>query len=111
MRCASKLPSDLPQLFTAWPTPYERSDAPCQEQPSPHGWRTNMPESPTGLIVAGVDGSAAAHCTARWAARDAERRNATLRLVHAVLPPPTGGYLEPTLSPTLVTERLRTKAN
>ena len=70
-----------------------------------------MPESPTGLIVAGVDGSAAAHCAARWAARDAERRNATLRLVHAVLPPPTGGYLEPTLSPTLVTERLRTTAN
>jgi nucleotide-binding universal stress UspA family protein len=70
-----------------------------------------VPESPTGLIVAGIDGSASAHCAARWAARDAERRNATLRLVHAVAVPPAGGYLEPTLSRTLVTERLRSRAN
>ena len=69
-----------------------------------------MPESPTGLIVAGVDGSASAHCAARWAARDAERRNATLRLVHAVSAP-AGGYLEPTLSRTVVTERLTSRAN
>lgn len=52
-----------------------------------------MPESPTGLIVAGIDGSAAAHCAARWAARDAERRNAILRLVHTVFARPNGGVL------------------
>ncbi len=70
-----------------------------------------MPESPTGLIVAGIDGSVSAHGAARWAARDAERRNATLRLVHAVSVPAAGGYLEPTLSRAVVREHLRSKAN
>ncbi len=39
-------------------------------------------------VTAGVDGSAAALAACEWAAREAERRGASLRLVHAVTPLP-----------------------
>jgi len=69
-----------------------------------------VPESPTDVIVAGIDGSQAARSAAQWAALDAERRGVTLRLVHAVFAPPTGGYLEPMLIRPQVTEQMRSRA-
>ncbi|MFC4003253.1 universal stress protein [Prauserella oleivorans] len=44
-----------------------------------------------GKIVAGIDGSASAKNAAVWAAREAARRQDTLRLVHAYVVP-AGGY-------------------
>jgi nucleotide-binding universal stress UspA family protein len=67
--------------------------------------------SATGVVVAGIDGSQAARAAAQWAAHDAERRGATLRLVHAVVATPTGGYLEPSLVRPQATEQLRSWAN
>jgi nucleotide-binding universal stress UspA family protein len=69
-----------------------------------------VPVSTTGVIVAGIDGSAAARGAARWAALDAERRGATLRLVHAVVAPQAGGYPEPVLLSPRVNEQMRTRA-
>src|SRR5690242_5403835 len=39
-------------------------------------------------VVAGVDGSVASRLAAEWAAREAQRRHARLRLVHAQLDVP-----------------------
>ena len=61
----------------------------------------------TDVIVAGIDGSPSAREAATWAARDAQRRGATLRLVHAVFAEPAGGYPEPTLVRPQVSERTR----
>lgn len=69
-----------------------------------------MPASTAALIVAGIDGSAAAGAAAHWAALDAERRGATLRLVHAVVGPPAGGYPEPLLLSPRIDEHMRTSA-
>ena len=63
------------------------------------------------MIVAGIDGSSGAFAAATWAAQDAERRAATLRLVHAVTAPAVGGYPEPILVRPQVTEHLRANAN
>lgn len=56
-------------------------------------------------IVAGVDGSASALHAVTWAAREAARRKAPLRLVHVctLLPP---GYPEPVLQPAGYVEEL-----
>ena len=66
--------------------------------------------SKTGVIVAGIDGSNSARCAAQWAALDADRRGVTLRLVHAVAAPATGGYPGPLLLPPRVTEQMRASA-
>ncbi|HEY4991723.1 MAG TPA: universal stress protein [Nakamurella sp.] len=50
-------------------------------------------------VVAGLDGSTAARAAADWAAQDAWRRGATLRLVHVAQPTLGGGYPAPTLTP------------
>src|SRR6478736_1455230 len=64
----------------------------------------------TGVIVAGIDGSQAALGAARWAAFDAQRRGAILRLIHAVEAPPVGGYPEPSLLAPTVTDQMRERA-
>lgn len=58
-----------------------------------------------GVVVAGIDGSAPALSAARWAACDAERRGATLRLVHAATAPSEIGYPDPILFPPQVAQR------
>lgn len=69
-----------------------------------------MPEPTTDVVVAGIDGSAAAEYAARWAAQDAERRGTPLRLVHALYAAPIGGYPEPALTRPKVTEQMRVGA-
>ncbi len=44
------------------------------------------------MIVVGIDGSDGAATAARWAADEAVRRHATVRLVHAYELPPNAGY-------------------
>ena len=44
------------------------------------------------VIVVGIDGSDGAATAARWAADEAARRHATVRLVHAYELPPNAGY-------------------
>jgi nucleotide-binding universal stress UspA family protein len=57
--------------------------------PSPPGARGDD-RTPQTTIVAGVDGSVSAEHAASWAAGEAERRDATLMLVHALhLPAPS----------------------
>jgi len=70
-----------------------------------------VPDSTTDVIVAGIDGSAAARSAAQWAARDAKRRGAKLRLVHAVSAPATDGYLDQVLLRPQVTDQLRSNAS
>ena len=65
----------------------------------------------TNFLVAGIDGSESSLLAADWAAFDADRRGATLRLVHAVLATPTDGYLEPTLVSPQASDQQRAKAN
>jgi nucleotide-binding universal stress UspA family protein len=67
-------------------------------------------DSATDVIVAGIDGSPAARIAADWAAFDAQRRGATLRLVHAVLAEPIGGYPEPILVGPKVSAAMRSRA-
>ncbi|PRY00410.1 universal stress protein [Allonocardiopsis opalescens] len=43
-----------------------------------------MPRRPTGRIVAGVDGSPSSLQALEWAAREAQQRDVTLRIVHAL---------------------------
>jgi nucleotide-binding universal stress UspA family protein len=62
------------------------------------------------VIAVGIDGSQASLVAARWAAADAERRGSTLRLVHAVVAPPTGAYPEPSLLAPQVTDKMRGRA-
>jgi len=69
-----------------------------------------MRDAATDVVVAGIDGSPAARIAASWAAGDAQRRGVTLRLVHAVVAPPTGSYPEPTLFRPTVTDHLRSQA-
>lgn len=47
-----------------------------------------VPIGHSNVVVAGVDGSESAQRAVRWAAREAARREAQLRLVHAELPLP-----------------------
>lgn len=47
---------------------------------------------PPGAIVVGVDGSEASVAAVEWAADEAERRHAALRLVHAYRLPTMGGF-------------------
>ena len=69
------------------------------------GWNANGAESSrlsgdeigsgrTDVVIVGMDGSAAARSAADWAAQEAMRRRAALRLVHAYSLPPAGygGY-------------------
>ena len=53
-----------------------------------------MLDAGTDVVVAGIDGHRAAR-TAAALARDAQRRGATLRLVHAVVAQPAGIHPEP----------------
>ena len=53
--------------------------------------------SSNNFIVAGIDGSQSSLRAAEWAAFDAQRRDATLRLVHAIVAVPAGSYPEPIL--------------
>ena len=69
-----------------------------------------MPDSATGLVVCGIDGSRGARTAATWAAGDALRRGTRLRLVHAVFTAPAGGYPEPTLVRPQITEQMRARA-
>lgn len=69
-----------------------------------------MHGSATEFIVAGIDGSESSLTAATWAARDAQRRGATLRLIHAVVAAPAGGYLEPTLLAPQASEHQRSSA-
>lgn len=69
-----------------------------------------MQRTATEVVVAGIDGSPAARAAAQWAASDAERRGATLRLVHAVVSPPIGGYPEPMLARPHTTDDQRAQA-
>jgi len=50
--------------------------------------RMTIPIGHSNVVVAGVDGSESAQRAVRWAAREAARREAQLRLVHAELPLP-----------------------
>lgn len=59
------------------------------------------------IVVAGVDGSDASAAAARWAAEDALRRAVPLRLVHVMTPSPDGGYLEPQLVASRVSDATR----
>jgi nucleotide-binding universal stress UspA family protein len=72
---------------------------------------SNVPGPITGYLVAGIDGSPSSRNAAGWAAFDAQRRGATLRLVHAVVPAPPGGDLEPTLLAPPATEQQRSSAH
>ena len=63
----------------------------------------------TGVITAGIDGSPASHTAAEWGAFAAERRGVTLRLVHAIVPPPAGGYPEPSLLRPKITDKMRNR--
>jgi nucleotide-binding universal stress UspA family protein len=69
-----------------------------------------MLNSVRDVIVAGIDGSDGARIAASWAAADAQRRGAALRLVHAVFAPPAGGYPDPVLVRPQVTEYMRFRA-
>ncbi len=70
-----------------------------------------MQVSATEVIVAGIDGSQASLVAAEWAAMDAKRRGASLRLVHAVVPAPNDGYLVPLLVAPQATEQQRSTAD
>jgi nucleotide-binding universal stress UspA family protein len=59
------------------------------------------------IVVAGVDGSDASAAAAQWAAEDALRRAVPLRLVHVMTPSPEGGYLEPQLVASRVSDATR----
>ncbi len=59
------------------------------------------------IVVAGLDGSDASAAAARWAAEDALRRSVPLRLVHVMTPSPDGGYLEPQLVASRVSDATR----
>ena len=59
------------------------------------------------IVVVGVDGSDASAAAAQWAAEDALRRSVPLRLVHVMTPSPEGGYLEPQLVASRVSDATR----
>lgn len=69
-----------------------------------------MPESPSGVVVAGIDGSRAARSAAGWAAADAQLRGATLQLIHAVTARPDDSYPEFLLLRPQPTDRMRSRA-
>ncbi|MDX8034264.1 universal stress protein [Lentzea sp. BCCO 10_0856] len=52
--------------------------------------RVTVPVGHSNVVVAGVDGSESSLRAVRWAAEEAVRRGAELRLVHAELPLPAG---------------------
>ena len=66
-----------------------------------------MTDPRSGVIVAGIDGSAAARAAAEWAAADAVLRGAALRLVHALDHPAPASYPTPVLVSPPVTEHMR----
>ena len=69
-----------------------------------------MADAQPGLIVVGVDGSAAARAAARWAADDAVLRGVPLRLLHVLDHPASAGYPAPALVTQPVTEHMRSWA-
>ncbi len=70
-----------------------------------------MQYSATNVIAAGIDGSPSSLSAADWAAFDATRRGASLRLVHAVVPATNDGFLVPQLVVPAPTDRQRARAN
>src|SRR4249919_384590 len=59
------------------------------------------------VVIAGLDGSAAARSAADWAAQEAARRHAPLRLVHAYSLP-TAGYHGYRVLPPELESKVRT---
>ena len=70
-----------------------------------------MQYSATNVIAAGIDGSPSSLSAADWAASDATRRGASLRLVHAVVPATNDGLLVPQLVAPAPTDQQRARAN
>lgn len=62
---------------------------------------------PPGAVVVGVDGSAASEAAVEWAAEEADRRHAALRLVHAYRLPTLGGFPGYNAFPDDLLEQLR----
>jgi len=67
-----------------------------------------MTNSATPIIVVGYDGSPASEAAARWAATEADRRHAKVRLVHVLALPVVSGPMG--VAVTLQTEPLRRAA-
>jgi nucleotide-binding universal stress UspA family protein len=67
----------------------------------------NADACPPGAIVVGVDGSEASDAAVEWAADEADRRHATLRLVHAYRLPTMGGFPGYNAYPDDLLEQLR----
>ena len=58
----------------------------------------------TATVVVGVDASKAGLAALDWAVDEARRRGATLRIVHAWMPPAFEGYTVPAVDPSVFEE-------
>jgi nucleotide-binding universal stress UspA family protein len=91
--------------------PPAAEDAPSAEAAAPEAGPgedpAGSPSCPPGAVVVGVDGSTSSAAAVAWAADEAGRRHAVLRLVHAYRLPTMAGYPGYNAIPDDLLEQLR----
>lgn len=87
------------------PAPADRAGTDIHAEP-----RLQPGNPPAGPVVVGVDGSECGLGAVRWAAQEAARRNAPLRILHAVHPPRRHGGADPALTESPHVRRITAQA-